>query len=313
MKNITFYILVILPLVFLHSCHTKQTLTPGEAYAEVSGGKIWFHIIGEGDATPILMLHGGPGGTSNSMYVLAKLSENRPIIIFDQLGTGKSGHITDTSLMTIDYFVSQLHEFTSVLGLNDYYLYGHSWGCMLGLDYYLAHPRGIKGLILNSPLVSTEMWIHDADTLIATLPDSIQQMINTNEDKGSYNSPDYQYANSIFYHNFILRTSRIPNSYDVIPSKGNRVMYRYMWGPSEFTATGTLKDYDRIDRLNEIDVPTLFVTGEYDEARPVTVKYFSTLVPNAEFEIIENAAHGTMHDNQERNVKVINDFLDRIQ
>jgi len=276
MKRTLQYSIIFLSLIFCFAFQTKQTLTLGESYAEVSGGKIWYHVIGEGNATPIVMLHGGPGGTSNSMYALAELSKTRPIVIFDQLGTGKSGYMTDTSLMTIDYFVYQLHEFTNVLGLNEYYLYGHSWGCMLGLDYYLTYPQGIKGLILNSPLVSAEMWIHDTDTLIATLPDSVQQMIRVNEEKGTYDSPEYQYANNVFYQNFILRNSRIPNSYKVTPSKGNREMYQYMWGPSEFTATGTLKNYDRIDRLDEIGIPTLFVTGEYDEARPVSVKYFST-------------------------------------
>ena len=50
------------------------------------------------------------------------------------------------------------------------------------------------------------------------------------------------------------------------------MVYGHMWGPSEFTATGTLQDYDRSDRLGEITIPTLFTTGRYDEARPVTVR-----------------------------------------
>jgi len=307
-KHIFFATLSIL-LISQSGCIEKQALLPGERYVEVSGGKIWYHIIGEGPALPLLMLHGGPGGTSNSMYMLAELSEDRPIIIFDQLGTGKSGLLTDTSLMEIDYFVDQLHEFTAALGLRKYYIFGHSWGCMLGLDYYLEYPKGIKGLVLNSPLVSTERWIHDTDTLIATLPDSIQQIIEVHEMNGTFDSREYQYANYVFYRNFIVRKSRIPNTYDIAPSKGNDVIYEYMWGPSEFTATGTLKNYDRIDRLDEIKIPTLFVTGEYDEARPATVKYYSTLTPHSEFEIIEDAGHGTMHDNQEQNVRVIADFF----
>ena len=89
-------------------------------------------------------------------------------------------------------------------------------------------------------------------------------------------------------------------------------MYEYMWGPSEFTATGTLKDYDRVDRLDEISVPVLWITGEFDEARPVTVRYFSTLTPKGEFSMVRNAAHSTMHDNRAENIRLIRDFLDRI-
>lgn len=305
---------VIVLLLLLWSCGSNKPLTPGEGSAELSKGKIWYYVLGEGDEVPMLMLHGGPGGTSNSLFVLGALSERRPVIIIDQPGTGKSGNMTDTTQMTMSNFVGQLHEFVKELGLKKYYLYGHSWGTMLGLDYYLEYPKGIKALILNSPLVSTEKWIQDADTLISMLPDTIQQMIRINEANKNYEARDYKYANYIYYKNFISHTGkRIPNPYDIPPSHGNRLMYEYMWGPSEFTATGTLKGYDRTDRLDEIRIPVLFITGEYDEARPTTVKYFSTLAPHGKFAMIENAAHGTMHDNQEQNVALINEFLDSIE
>ena len=86
-----------------------------------------------------------------------------------------------------------------------------------------------------------------------------------------------------------------------------------MWGPSEFTATGNLKNYERTDRLHEIKAPTLFTTGEFDEAVPTTVQYFQSLVPNSQFKVISNAAHITMHDNTEENNKVISDFLNGLE
>lgn len=82
-----------------------------------------------------------------------------------------------------------------------------------------------------------------------------------------------------------------------------------MWGPSEFRCTGTLKDFDRTESMRKISVPTLFVTGEYDEARPQTVQSFSDKVPNSEFEIIEGAGHSTLNDNQEGYNKILKEFL----
>jgi proline-specific peptidase len=286
---------------------------PGQATSDVSGGTIWYHVIGEGTKPPLLMLHGGPGGTCYSLYPLTELSDDRAVILFDQIGGGRSEYISDTSLMTMEYQLEQLHEFIEKLGLEKFYLYGHSWGTMLGLDYYLKYPEGIKGLIFNSPLASTEMWMADADTLIATLPDSIQTAIETNERSQTYDSNEYQEANYVYYKNFISRNPRIKTEYDVERKPGNREMYMYMWGPSEFTTTGTLMNYDRLDRLDEIDIPTLWTTGEYDEARPSTVRYYHSLTPHSEFEVIEGAAHATMHDNQEKNVSVIRDFLEGIE
>jgi proline iminopeptidase len=312
MKNKLLFNVIIVLALASSSCLKNPPLVQGEGTVEISGGKIWYYVIGEGDKTPLLMMHGGPGGSSYSLFLLGDLGDDRPIILFDQVGTGRSEILSDTSLMTMDYMLDQTKEFVDVLGLEEFYIYGHSWGCMLGLDYYLTYPKGIRGLVLNSPLVSTKMWIQDADTLISTLADSIQQIIRHHEEIGVYDTREYQWANYIYYKNFITRKKSLTNEYNISRAPGNNIMYEYMWGPSEFNATGTLIDYNRIDDLDDVRVPTLFVTGEYDEARPTTVKYFSTLTPRGEFAMIEDAGHGTMHDNQAQNIEVIDDFLERI-
>ena len=86
-----------------------------------------------------------------------------------------------------------------------------------------------------------------------------------------------------------------------------------MWGPTEFTATGTLINYNRVQSLKTIKVPTLFITGEFDEARPVSVRYFQSLVPHSKFVMIEGAGHGTMHDNRSQNISAIKTFLDELK
>ena len=56
-------------------------------------------------------------------------------------------------------------------------------------------------------------------------------------------------------------------------------------------------------------MPTLYVAGEYDEARPETVASFTDLTPGARFVMIEEAAHLTMQDNSEEDILQIRDFL----
>ena len=86
-----------------------------------------------------------------------------------------------------------------------------------------------------------------------------------------------------------------------------------MWGPTEFYATGTLINYSSIDKLSEIDIPVLLVVGEYDEARPETVGKIQKLFPNAQFEIIENAAHAMIVEKPDEFNKVVIDFLNTIE
>lgn len=295
------------------SCKTSPDLKPGEGYVNVTGGKIWYRILGEGKGTPIMMLHGGPGGTSKSFYQFASLGNDRPIIIFDQLGSGRSGNNTDTALLKVENFVEQVQALKTSLGLKEFYLHGHSWGTALALEYYLKHPEGVKAIIFNSPYFSTSMWKKDADTLISKLADTIQLAIKNGEMNHDYESAAYKNANEVFSKNYGVRKTRLTSELDTSTAKGSEFIYNYMWGPTEFTATGTLINYDRVQSLKTIKVPVLFITGEFDEARPATVKYFESLVPGSKFVMIDGAGHGTMHDNREQNIKAIKDFLEEVE
>jgi len=299
-------------LALLNGCQQQKGLQTGEGFIDVDGGKVWFRVVGNGDRTPVLVLHGGPGAPSYYLKPLSELGGDRKIIFYDQLGCGKSDRNVDTSIMTVDHFVEELKRVVEYFGLKEFYLYGQSWGTMLGTDYYLKYPQGIKAVILSSPCISIPMWLRDADTLLATLPDSVQNAVRTNEQNRSYNSPAYQQALQVYYQNFIAR--KLPWSADIDSTFMQLGQcYQYMWGPSEFTATGTLKAFDRTNRLREFKVPTLFITGEFDEARPVTVQYYQSLVPGAKFEMIKDAGHLTMQDKPEENNKVIIDFLRNLE
>jgi proline iminopeptidase len=288
-------------------------LQPGEGYVEVPGGKVWYRIVGSGTATPLLLLHGGPGAPSYYLKPLAALADERPVILYDQLGAGHSDPITDPALLTVDRFVAELAAVRAALGLDEVHLLGHSWGTMLATDYLLTRPAGVRSVIFASPALSIPRWIADADTLLMTMPDSIQQTVARHEADGTFDAPEYQAAVLAFYERYLAR--RLPWSADVDSTftQLSPMVYGTMWGPSEFTATGTLQDYDRTGRLGEITIPTLFTTGRHDEARPETVEYYRSLVPGAELAIIENAAHLTMQDDSAENVRVVREFLRRVE
>ena len=306
-----FFYLLLFSLIIL-SCRKEPLTKHKEGYVSVEGGKIWYRILGQGEKTPVLLLHGGPGGTHRSFYQFEPIARDRQLILFDQLGSGKSGVHQDTTLLKVENFVAQVQALREALKLEEVFLHGHSWGTALALESYLAHPEGVKGIVFNSPYFSTSIWEADADTLITYLPDSIQRAIETGEREGNFTSEAYQNANRFFMKNYGIRKEKPSNPWDTVQAKRNDFIYNYMWGPTEFTATGTLKNYDRLESLKEINVPTLFLTGEFDEARPTTVKRFQSRVMNSEFVVIDGAGHGTMHDNREQNVNAIRDFWNRL-
>ena len=308
-------VVLLLSALALMGCKRTQTtnLKPQEGYIHVTGGKIWYKIVGSGNKTPLLLLHGGPGVPSYYLKPMAALSKDRPVIFFDQLGCGKSDRITDTALMTIPQYVNELKEVVDALHLKDYYLYGHSWGTILATEYYFKYPKGIKALILAGPALDIKRWQKDADTLIATLPDSLQQAIRLSEKNKTYDGPAYQQAMNVYYHKYVAR--KLPWSPDIDSafSEMGENVYLYMEGPSEFTLSGQLANYDITDKLGEIKVPTLFICGEYDEARPESGRYYQSLVPGAQYAEIPDAGHLMMQDDPKDNNKVIADFLNSLK
>lgn len=298
-------------LIFI-SCGKQNGLPNGEGFLEVTGGKIWFRVSGQGDKTPILMLHGGPGYPGYYLNPLMELGKERQIITFDQLGCGRSDRISDTTLMTVDAYVEQTRKLLTHLGVTEFYLYGHSWGTMLGTDYYLKYKDGIKGLILASPCLNSKRWAADADTLISTLPDSIAIALR-NEINGLSQDPSkLNQAIGMYFRNFYTRKRPVSADINSSDSLMGENVYQYMWGTSEFFVLGTLKNYDRINDLKSIDIRTLYITGEYDAARPTTVKYYQSLTPDSRLKIIANAGHMTMHDNPSEDIRTISDFLNEL-
>ncbi len=290
----------------LAGCGAKGP-APSEGYVAVPGGRIWYRVVGTGAGTPLVVLHGGPGAPSYYLASLARLGAERPVVFYDQLGAGRSDQPSDTTLWRVERFMAELDSIRKHLDLQEIHLLGHSWGAMLAIDYLLAKPQGVRSLVLASPVVSTARWEADADTLIATLPDSVQRAIATHEAAGTYSAPGYQAAVQIFYAQFLTR--RGGPDVDSTFAHFNPDLYGYMWGPSEFTATGTLRAYDRTSRLAELHLPVLYTAGEFDEARPPTVAHFRSLTPGAQFALIPGSAHLTTIDAPEAFADTVSRFL----
>ena len=296
-------------LVFLSLVSCNKQLKSGEGYIQVTGGRGWYKIVGTGDGVPLMVLHGGPGVPHNYLNPLSALGKDRPVIFYDQLGAGKSDHPDDTTLWNIPAFVNRLEEVRRALGIKKMDIYGHSWGTILGTEYTLKYPQRVNCLVLASPALSIPRWVKDADSLLTTLPDSVQQTIHQNEAAGTYNSPGYQNAVMVYYSRYLTRKMPWPADVDTTFAEMNEKIYNYMQGPSEFTFTGTLKNFDITGRLGQISAPVLFTCGQYDEARPSTVKYYQSLIPGSEMVVIPDAGHLTTQDNPEANNKAVGDFL----
>jgi proline iminopeptidase len=174
----------------------------GEGFVAVPGGKVHYRIMRSGDSAtkpPVLLLHGGPGGRSCTFSVLSDLAKERPVVMYDQLGSGRSERPSDTTLWRIDRFVLELAAVREALGLRRVHLLGHSWGGALAAEYLLTkNPTGVLSVTFSSPLLSTARWIADARRLRATLPASVQATLTRCETVDTADSASCQAAVDVF-------------------------------------------------------------------------------------------------------------------
>jgi proline iminopeptidase len=286
-----------------------------QGHVPFTGGKTWYKIVGKHTkGIPVLILHGGPGASHDYLEPLAELAKERPVVFYDQLGCGNSDNPDDPSLWTINSYVEQLHQVRETLGLEKVHFIGQSWGTSLAVDYVLSRgDDGVASLVLSGPLLSSKRWIEDQKVYIQALPDEIRHIIQKSEETGDFSSPQYQDAMMAFYNRHVCRLDPWPECLTRAFEKLNFPLYQHMWGPSEFTVTGVLGTYERVDRLKEISIPALFTCGAFDEATPATTRYYQTHLPGSRIHVFEDASHEHHLEKPEKYLQVVQDFLCRAE
>jgi len=266
-------------------------VSEGEGRVAVSGGEIWYKIVGAGPGAPLLVIHGGPGFSHDYLLPIEALGRDRPVIFYDQLDCGNSDQPGDPGNWRVSRFVAEIETLRRALGLSKFHILGHSWGGALAAEYAASSRSRILGCVLASPLINTPRWMEDNLRWRKLLPADVQATLDRNEKAGTVRSSEYQEAVQVFYERHLCRSDPWPQPLLASLEKGNFDLYVNMWGETEFLATGTLRTYDGTQNLPRIQAPTLFTCGEFDEAPPVTMYRYSQLVPNSEVRVFTDASH----------------------
>lgn len=264
-------------------------------WADVPGGRVWWRKSGEGEALPLLLLHGGPGASHNYLLPIEALAAERPVIFYDQLGCGQSDAPPHPGHYRIDRFMDELDCIREELGLDRIALFGHSWGSILAIEYLVSgRGRGVEKLILAGAIPSIPMFVAGLERLIRALPDGAGERILALQRAGETDTPEFHELLNLFYARHVIRTPPTPEFERSVAALAASPAYAIMNGPNEITVTGTLRDWDRRVDLGAIRVPTLLTTGEYDE---VTIDCHETIrsaIPDASLHVLPGCSHLTM-------------------
>lgn len=124
-------------------------------------------------------------------------------------------------------------------------------------------------------------------------------------------SKEYEAAVEVFNKNFVCRLDPKPQDIIDCENAASSIVYNVMWGPSEAHATGTLKNWSSLDRLNDIKVPVLLLSGKYDEATPKQMQIAKDLIPNAKRITFPNSAHSSNYEDKQEYFAAVLEFLEK--
>jgi proline iminopeptidase len=231
------------------------------------------------------------------------------------LGTGNSDIPTDTSLWNISRYVEEVEQVRQGLGLENFYLLGHSWGSMLAMEYLQKYQSHVKAAVLSNMTAGIKSYVSYSVKLKEKLftPAEIKKYDSLDKLQ-MYASPEYQeLLMTKLYNNVVCRLDPWPEPLMRAFKKANTSIYIQMQGVDEFHVTGNFKNWEMWDRLPNIKIPALVLGGEKDEMNPEDMRREGQLIPNSRTYLCPDGSHLSMYDDQQNYFNSLIGFLKEVE
>ena len=261
----------------------------------------------QNNKTPIIYLHGGPGGAISNEIVESLqpfAEEGHPVYAYDQIGSGSSDRLSRIESYTVARHVDDLKWVTDEIGVEKVILLGQSWGSILATFFTLDYPEKVEKIIMTGPgpIFPLDSKLADflpPDSLDIKEPafsnkDGIREVYTLREKivrwfanvHGKKIISDRK-ADQFFTHlNNALNRSTVYDQSKVTKSKP---------GGGYFVHLRTMKDLyhikDRRVEMSKLSTPIFILKGQYDNQKWGYTQEYLQLFPNAKMEIVPKAGH----------------------
>lgn len=277
--------------------------------SKINGVSLW-HIT-QGQGTPIVLIHGGPGA-HDYLEPVAELLDFHyfQVIRYEQRGSRRS---EKTGPYTIETFIEDLEQLRIHLGLEKWVVCGHSWGASLALAYTVKYSSRVQALIYISGTGVDSAWqadyrvnrlsrMNDSDRAeYSYLRSVVERIEGAEKDNAKDRLRELSVRTDLFNQ----------DKYDLLP----RVDGEYVNNEVNQKVGAECKEHIESEKFKKavtlITVPSLFVHGETDPRPYQYVKELAASLPNSEFILIPQAGHYPWLDHPVALGKQINEFLAR--
>jgi proline iminopeptidase len=281
--------------------------------------KVWTKRYGNNPKIKLLLLNGGPGMSHEYFECMESFlpKEGIEFIYYDQLGTGYSENPNDTTMWDLPRYVEEVEQVRKALKLDNsnFYLLGHSWGGILGMQYALKYQNNMKGLIISNMMASCPKYGEYSKVLEKQMNPEVLKTVKALEAKKDYTNPKYmELLMANFYNQHILRlpVNEWPEPVTRAMSRLNSSLYITMQGPSELGISGKLTNWDVSKELPKITIPTLVIGAKHDTMDPEYMKWMATQFKKGTYLYCANGSHMSMYDDQNTYMNGLIDFLKKV-
>ncbi len=269
---------------------------------------IYWEEVGNPDGVPVIFLHGGPGAGLSPQHRRFFDPNHYRVILFDQRGAGKSLPVGECRNNTTQLLVEDIEKLRVLFGVEQWLVFGGSWGSTLALAYGQAHPERCLGFVLRGIFLCTQaeidwfihgvQWFYPElyDEFIAPIPQEERgNLLQAYVDRIMSDDPDVHWpavrAWSRFEGRrvFLLPQPEDPPC-DTLDLGVGRLESHYMANLGFFEDDQLIRDIGRIAHL-----PAVIVRGRYDViCPPLSAHRLHQAWPGAVMQMIPDAGHGAM-------------------
>jgi proline iminopeptidase len=278
--------------------------------------EVWTRTAGDTSGLTVLVLHGGPGSTHEYLLDLEQplVSAGYGVVLYDQLGSYHSDQPDEPSLWEIPRFVDEVEQVRTALGLgpDNFVLYGQSWGGILAMEYALAHPEPLRGLVISNMMASIPAYNDYAEReFFPEMGADVIARIKEMEAAGDTVNDEYEELLRPHYERHSLRRpmGEWPAHVKAGFEHTNFDIYIPLQGPSELGASGKLVEWDRTADLHTIDVPTLVIGAQHDTMDPEHMRWMAEQLPRGTHLHCPEGSHLAMVDDHKVYVTGLVDWL----
>lgn len=277
--------------------------------------EVYYEESGNPSGKPVLFVHGGPGGgTSPSNRSFWDPKKYR-IILFDQRGCGKSKPHACLEENTTWHLVSDIEKIREHLGIDNWQVFGGSWGSTLSLTYAIKYPERVSELILRGIFMLRPQelkWFYQegASRIFPDAWESYRDNIPENE-RQDFISAYYKrltgddeqvkLQSAKCWSIWEGSTSRLITDHNLIDKTADghfalsfaRIECHYFINKGFFDSDSWI--LENVDKIKHI--PTVIVQGRYDVVCPVQSAWdLSKVLPESELNIVQDAGHSAAEE-----------------